>query len=187
MEQQKLSENSNSDIKIPENLEQELAKLSQSEIKLPKDVNNNISIEKDIVSNEKDEKDEIKSHDKSKKRKSRKNKKNEDNSEVELEIKPKKTHLRKDGRKNVSSIFHIMINTNKVFREPCKELNVADKNLQNAIEFLFHEEKNYKNILKINPRQLEKYQNDTYSPQFIKKVTFNGYGTEISPTNKRLT
>jgi hypothetical protein len=58
--------------------------------------------------------------------------------------------------------------------------------LQKAIEKLFFEVKYYDKILKLNPRRIEKYKNDTFSPDFIKNIMFDGYCTEISPINKRL-
>src|SRR5690606_26914845 len=91
-----------------------------------------------------------------------------------------------NARRNKKSVFHIVINTNQAFKTIGKELEEADKKLQSAVEKLFFDTKNYAKILKINPYKKERYINDKYSPEFIRKIEVNEWATGISPKMKRL-
>lgn len=134
---------------------------------------------KKTVESDNESDDEVK---KITKKHTEKNIKVEDNVEnVKLEVKKSKS-----ARRNKKSVFHIVVNTNQPFKTISKDLKEADKKLQNAIEELFYNSKNYAKILKINPYKKEKYINDKFSPDYIRKIEFNEYSTGISPKMKRL-
>ena len=134
---------------------------------------------KKTVESDNESDDEVK---KITKKHTEKNIKVEDNVEnVKLEVKKSKP-----ARRNKKSVFHIVVNTNQPFKTISKDLKEADKKLQNTIEELFYNSKNYAKILKINPYKKEKYINDKFSPDYIRKIEFNEYSTGISPKMKRL-
>ena len=172
---------SDSELKKTENIEKE----DNSETKKKKSKeNDNESVtktkkSKKTVESDNESDDEVK---KITKKHTEKNIKVEDNVEnVKLEVKKSKP-----ARRNKKSVFHIVVNTNQPFKTISKDLKEADKKLQNAIEELFYNSKNYAKILKINPYKKEKYINDKFSPDYIRKIEFNEYSTGISPKMKRL-
>lgn len=182
---------SDSELKKTENIEKEdnsevktKSKKKKSKENVEKDKNDNESVtktkkSKKTVESDNESDDEVK---KITKKHTEKNIKVEDN--VELEV--KKSKPQNSARRNKKSVFHIVVNTNQPFKTISKDLKEADKKLQNAIEELFYNSKNYAKILKINPYKKEKYINDKFSPDYIRKIEFNEYSTGISPKMKRL-
>lgn len=185
------SEIKNSETKQIENIEKEdnseiktKSKKKKSKENVEKDKNDSESVtktkkSKKTVESDNESDDEVK---KITKKHTEKNIKVEDN--VELEV--KKSKPQNSARRNKKSVFHIVVNTNQPFKTISKDLKEADKKLQNAIEELFYNSKNYAKILKINPYKKEKYINDKFSPDYIRKIEFNEYSTGISPKMKRL-
>ena len=186
---------SDSELKKTENIKKEdnseiktKSKKKKSKENVEKDKNDSES-DKESLSKKKKSKKSVESDNESDdevkkitKKQTEKDIKVEDN--VELEV--KKSKPQNSARRNKKSVFHIVVNTNQPFKTISKDLKEADKKLQNAIEELFYNSKNYAKILKINPYKKEKYINDKFSPDYIRKIEFNEYSTGISPKMKRL-